>query len=267
MIDYTPRRVLHRMNQDGTPFDRHIKLTVTDTKLELLSAVGPITDIKEADDGALIDASLAGQKVLVHPNFVLELEKWQKRLDWKERCHWIIAPVTDSYSTPISLINRTADQMSRRLHSAAYNISRPLYYVQLFVPFKDSDFSEISLRVIMPTDQSKFFCNKKFEMEKKGNPIMLDVPTLKLSGPRTVAPDGTVVLHVSNVLDGKPTGRTSSVDLQTQSGYLPKTRVELRDGEADFKVTALGLEPGDKIKIKAGFFFFPSADEYVVTVE
>jgi hypothetical protein len=139
--------------------------------------------------------------------------------------------------------------------------------IHLFVPFKDSDFRTISIRVVLPTPDSKLFSNKKFELENPKDPISFDVPSLKITGMSTITAGGTNTMHISHVVNGEPTGRDSTVDLIAQNGYLPKTRLELHGGEADFKVTALGLEPGDQMKIKAGFFFFPSRSEFVLNVE
>lgn len=47
--------------------------------------------------------------------------------------------------------------------------------------------------------------------------------------------------------------KSSEAYLESTGGYLPKTRVPITDGLGSFKITALGLESGDKFKVKIGF--------------
>jgi hypothetical protein len=102
--------------------------------------------------------------------------------------------------------------------------------------------------------------------EKRGD-IPTILPTLKITGPDRIKKEKSATLHVSHVVQGEATGEATSIDLIAQNGYLPKTRLNLPAGEGDFKIFATGLEAGDTIKIKAGFFFHPSITEHILVVE
>ncbi len=72
---------------------------------------------------------------------------------------------------------------------------------------------------------------------------------------RTIDPDS-----------GKTRPSSSTIYLEAVSGYLPHTRVTLKEGEGTFKAMALGLEPGDALRVKAGFRFMPGLGDASVSV-
>lgn len=61
-------------------------------------------------------------------------------------------------------------------------------------------------------------------------------------------------------------GASVTAHLEATGGYLPRQRVALIDGVAAIKVGALGLEPGERFKVKAGFRFFPGMAETICEV-
>jgi len=60
--------------------------------------------------------------------------------------------------------------------------------------------------------------------------------------------------------------KDSEVYLESTGGYLPKTRADVKKGIGSFKVTALGLDTGDKFKIKIGFRNFTGIEDVQYTV-
>jgi hypothetical protein len=97
------------------------------------------------------------------------------------------------------------------------------------------------------------------------NPIF---PVLSLTGNSTVQAESYLNLFVQTYhkdgtvwpLDG------FTVYLQSTGGYLPLNRVQLKNGQAKFKIGALGLAQGDKFKVKIGTKYFTGMNEKEITV-
>jgi len=97
------------------------------------------------------------------------------------------------------------------------------------------------------------------------------LPTLKIEGPDTVAPGATAAFAVrlTDPRTGSPypsVPREVEIHLEATAGYLPRRRETTVDGVAWCSLMALGLETGDKIKIKAGFWNFTGAAEKIIEV-
>jgi hypothetical protein len=265
MFEYKPVRT-YRYLHIPYPQQRHVKLDITDKKMDILLALGEMHPKDSGvQDGAIFDTSLAGQYYRIYKH-TLDIDELRKRIDWKENCHWYVYQSTGDYGNIIGALNRTAAQVSARLTDETHrlNFSPP---VRFFVPFKDSNFSTITVRVFMTTDDSKFFSNVPFVREEKRGDFPTVLPSLKITGPDRIKKEKSATLHISHVVQGEATGEATNIDLIALNGYLPKTRLSLPTGEGDFKIFATGLDAGDTIKIKAGFFFFPSATEHILTVE
>ncbi|MDO8607280.1 MAG: phage tail tube protein [Phaeospirillum sp.] len=48
--------------------------------------------------------------------------------------------------------------------------------------------------------------------------------------------------------------------------YLPKRRIQMSGGTANFRIGALGLEPGDEVRVKVGFKYFTGLDDITIPV-
>ncbi len=67
-------------------------------------------------------------------------------------------------------------------------------------------------------------------------------------------------------IDALITDHSVRLYLETNAGYLPHRQVFTKDGVANFNLMALGLEPGDKIKLKVGWRNYSGADEKIIAV-
>jgi len=65
---------------------------------------------------------------------------------------------------------------------------------------------------------------------------------------------------------GATMSRDCVIYLENTGGYLPKKRVNLKDGVGSFKVTALGLEADDTFKVKIGFQNYTGIEEVTYKV-
>jgi len=91
-------------------------------------------------------------------------------------------------------------------------------------------------------------------------------PEIALVSPGTIAPDATGVFTLTaRTAGGDDYPYPLEVYLETTAGYLPKQRVVV-NGAATFKLSALGLDTGDSIKVKAGFRHYSGKAEAIVEV-
>lgn len=93
-------------------------------------------------------------------------------------------------------------------------------------------------------------------------------PSLKLTGPATVAVDGAAAIAVAVIdRDGAVIADAScELPLEVVSGYLPKARVTIANGSGAFKVMALGLEAGEAVRVKAGLGLFTGLADISIPV-
>ena len=58
------------------------------------------------------------------------------------------------------------------------------------------------------------------------------------------------------------------VYIENVNGYLPKNRITLdENGRGSFKMYPLFLEPGDAVKVKVGFRYFPAKQEILFSIK
>ena len=95
------------------------------------------------------------------------------------------------------------------------------------------------------------------------------MPGLKLSGPAGIMPEGYADIQVvaTNADDSIRDSVSSTVFLEEVNGYLPKRRVDLVNGMAQFRVGALGLINGDTVRVKAGFRFYTGPGDISLPVQ
>jgi|GEM_PF-4055622 len=78
------------------------------------------------------------------------------------------------------------------------------------------------------------------------------LPQVSLSVPANVAPDGWATVNVTLNRDNKLLAYDGELVIEAVSGYLPKQRLQVRNGTASFRAMALGLQSGDALRVKVG---------------
>ena len=93
-------------------------------------------------------------------------------------------------------------------------------------------------------------------------------PSLILTPPATIAPDGTATVTVAVVDANGATIADAACDvlLDPVAGTLPKARATITAGTGSFKVMALGLGVGEAVRIKAGIGFFTGLADITIPV-
>lgn len=178
--------------------------------------------------------------------------------------------------------NRYLETHASREHRHMMMISRKeINLMMLHVPFARQNFSNcvfvlkfnpsfgcihnfISWRT-MPSDKTNLGSN---DLEPLYGFKAL-FASLRLSGPDVIPAGQTAAYAVemfSKNTDTLVEDVETKVYLEAHAGYLPHRQVEIRNGVGGFPLMALGLSPGDKIKLKVGWRNFSGADEKIITV-
>lgn len=95
------------------------------------------------------------------------------------------------------------------------------------------------------------------------------LPSLRLSGPETIpaGQSGDYVVEMYSRNTGTLVDDAEAqIYLETSAGYLPRRQVAISNGTASFPLIALGLNAGDRIKLKVGWRNYSGVDEKLVTI-
>ena len=178
------------------------------------------------------------------------------------------------------LINLTGASFINRVDTTEAHVHVSLFRMfHFFVKFRECTFDEMPITISMDPD-SKLECNEPivrcrhgvhmyqmYDNEKIKSIIWRPVP--KIIAPDTVKPDETIKCQIqlyrqfyNDLVPGN-----HELFLEGVNGYLPKTRIMVKDGYGECKYIALGLEPGDTMKLKVGFKKYPGLDEKIIHVE
>lgn len=199
---------------------------------------------------------------------------------WSDYASWTFNASRDGkLSMPF---NRYLETWPSRQHRQMLLLSRrEVNVMMLQVPFAQQDFSNC---IFVLKYNPQFGCIHNFPIYKEMPPIKSGLnsydqeklfglkslfPSLRLSGTDTIkagqTADYSVEMYSRNT-DTLVDDAEARVYLETNAGYLPHRQVEVRNGVARFPLMALGLSPGDRIKLKVGWRNFSGADEKIITI-
>ena len=168
----------------------------------------------------------------------------------------------------------------RRGRSAIYAMEKKLNVLTLVTEYSDTRWEDAL--VVMKANPAQGY-RIEFEGDKAIVPQLLPLHrnpphytpkgyprfgSLVIEGPREIAAGGTATMTIRAVRHNSlETDRCQSeVYVEMVSGYAPHTRVRLRDGVAQIRVMAIGLEPGESMRLKVGWRFFPGLAEATLAV-
>lgn len=142
------------------------------------------------------------------------------------------------------------------------------------VPFADSSFEECFVTVnlhptlggclvegVNPEDVEQTDYQSSAQVRE------MQFPDLKVIAPASVTAGDQAVFTVQ-MLDGLGDASTRDAELYLESvnGYLPVTRRRTQGGTATAAIITTGLQPGDTVRLKAGFKFYPGCADAQVTL-
>lgn len=142
---------------------------------------------------------------------------------------------------------------------------------QVFVPFAAWDFAACQTYILAHPRlgfAANFAIDRDLGETEEPNIFHFQAPRISVGGPATIPAGGTLDLPVelrwsdgAQVLDVETVLFAEAV-----SGYLPKPRVAMAGGEGNLRVMALGLDPGDRIRVKLGFRNWRGASDKILAV-
>lgn len=99
--------------------------------------------------------------------------------------------------------------------------------------------------------------------------IIGTLPSIKLSQEAVTLPAGGTATIDATVIDSDGTKRAEgshTIHLEETGGFIPLRRVKTTNGEATFRVSAMGMLAGDTFKVKAGYRNYSGCAEVTVKV-
>ncbi|CAB5220237.1 hypothetical protein UFOVP235_16 [uncultured Caudovirales phage] len=170
--------------------------------------------------------------------------------------------------------NRTITTEPGRLgKDTIYLAERRSSILTLYLPFADSPWTSGQLVIKgNPAFGRKIIFENQEQItpqvigEDEASPFVF--PTLTMSTSDSISPDGYATITISCQMPNGDlrTDCNSEVFLEPIVGVLPKSRVTLTNGTATFRVSALGLQSGETIRVKAGWRYFPGLAEITLPV-
>jgi len=199
-------------------------------------------------------------------SFVITLDELRNRLDFNPpMIYALVAPDNSRFT----LLNWCGETVATRVHikdwGAIHRLSSRLTFS---VPFADATFEDMhySIRTINKQESVVTSNVPCVECDYASNANLRSalLPVVEITGPDTLEADGVAVFDIaasialpSDFTEVVPFNQPLDVELVCTAGYLPKTRVPVV-GTGHFRFRAADLEPGDTVKIKAGFRYWPA---------
>ncbi len=230
----------------------------------LLSVTYRISKISQEDDQPQFD----GEENTV----TVDLAALRNRPDWCDhQCYFL--SLKDGRLGPLfSLFVAT---LPARLAATEFaTMSQQSLILGINVPFADATDDELFLTVNMnqQCSDADIALDGDLDLEwsqaaSSGTHRTLLLPHLRLSAPSTIAADGqaTITIQLEDAAE-QLIERQATVYLEAVSGVLPRVRVTTTQGTAAVPVFATGLSPGEQVRIKAGWKYFPGVDDITIEV-
>ncbi len=195
--------------------------------------------------------------------------------------------VVKTHFMPAELVNWLGVTLPTKESIQDYSIRTRLYpSFMICVPAIDAQFSECHYRLMyngaslfepitanIPMVDREFHhdivCYDKNSLNTSGADsfdLRLEkLPTLEITGPDNIAAGGSAEYTITSKFDGADFARPIHVDLDTNDGMISKWRTVLT-GTDTFTFTASDLPTGLVVSLKAGYRFWPSLTEKLVTI-
>lgn len=181
------------------------------------------------------------------------------------------------------LVNISALLQNGRIPSTEDHAFFPGHRIfNFFLKFKDSKFTELFLSIPIDPDacivhncrEIRMYNSTELKTKWKNNhEIQSRVwqPQFKLTTKSTEVShkeNAEINVQLINSYTGEEIHRSCDVYIENVNGYLPKNRITLdENGRGSFKMYPLFLEPGDTVKVKVGFRYFPAKQEILFSIK
>ncbi|CAA7620611.1 hypothetical protein [Magnetospirillum sp. SS-4] len=219
-------------------------------------------------DGASIADILAGRDLVISPPVTFDFAEIQGRREFSDYGFWCSTLDPLDIQKPLGIwFNRFAETAITRRDREESPRNMETAPLHVYVPFLSSTFAECALHIMTHPDWPLIIDHSPVEQEVEATRSAV-LPRIEATNALQVAADGYASVPVRLVDQQGELLSSAACDLYLAEtgGYLPKRRVRAVDGKAWFKVGALGLDPGDTVKIKLGFRHFSGLADINVEV-
>ena len=186
-----------------------------------------------------------------------------------DRAAWLF---TDSFSRNlISPFNRTLSYLPSRANKDSLYYNEQVNSVMTICqPYADSSFDDCTFFLKYSEDAGYYHNFGDTIPRIQGTPSPSDVwPTLRVTGPSQVPADGSITaqIEVLHPETGEVDVRcNSTLYLEDVEGYTPNLRAKVTQGVASFRASAIGLLPGERVRIKVGWRNWPGEVDFIASV-
>ena len=167
--------------------------------------------------------------------------------------------------------NRTLEYLPARANKdSLYVLRQENAMLTICQPYADSTLDNCTI-FVKYNEEMGFHHNLGQTIPRvQGTPSPADVwPRLRVIGPPEIAADGYATVNVEVLTpeqDEVDTLCNSTLYLEDVDGYCPNLRAKVTEGHATFRVGALGLQAGNKVRIKVGWRNWPGETDYIANV-
>ena len=203
---------------------------------------------------------------------VVNVGDLRKRYDWCDHQTYFVAVHAGSFLPVFALYPETLPNRETAV-DYAQRLKRNLL-VGINVPFAAASDDELFITVNLnaqATDANiavNEHCTLTWsEAASSGAVRTMKFPFIQVQAPSSIPAGGNSViqLRVEDVC-GQLLERDSVVYVEAVSGLVPFSRVRIQSGLATVPVSAATMSPGDEIRVKFGWKYFPGAEEARIAV-
>ena len=151
------------------------------------------------------------------------------------------------------------------LHKNPFLLGRPLHprVVLFFVPFEDSSIEEVAVLVYSPPSMPPEGFSEFVEVRSRVSLYNSVLPSIELEVGGSCSAGESLPCVARLIQPAYETNDMPAIEtrsgvlyLECEAGFLPKTKVPIVNGVANFNWVALGLNSGDVGLVKVGFKYF-----------
>lgn len=142
--------------------------------------------------------------------------------------------------------------------------------VMFFVPLKSSTFDECAIHILTEHKDYPHMFNGVPVAREQTSPLQAQVqalPHLVINAAQQIQGGATAEIAITMVdADGRLIARDCELYLEAIGGSLVSERVHLSRGAGSARVVAIGAQPGDTIRLKAGWRYWSGEAEHTMVV-
>ncbi|BDU55985.1 hypothetical protein [Limnohabitans sp. TEGF004] len=151
------------------------------------------------------------------------------------------------------------------LHKNPFLLGRPLHprVVLFFVPFEESSIEEVAVLVYSPQSMPPEGFSEFVEVRSRVSLYNAVLPSIELEVGSSCSAGESLPCVARLIQPAYETNDMPAIEtrsgvlyLECEAGFLPKTKVPIVNGVANFNWVALGLNSGDVGLVKVGFKYF-----------